>query len=346
LTNDNSGQDSDPIFASDGETMVFSREKPNDAREFWSIDPRGTKVRKLDAAPDWYSATKSSPYFTSGEEEEAPPSSPTPAQEESASPPATGESAAQPEHSSVTALDAVTDAADHPPEILKAPDGSGEIFWRKGKEGEGPEEVLNWVMWFRDSKSGQETQIGRLPGFPSFQPLHIRGNKDQQFLFEGPLRLTFFACHLDSTNGDTVEAFDFNKRKLIQLSPNYATPFPLPGEPAFLTLTENRYVPIPGSTKTANCSYIERWAANLKESCDNYEAYLRFHGMSSDDVVEGFTRAEYEKQLRENKERGHQCYGQPEARYARKGTAAICYGASMYRPGKTPAVITIRNGAD
>ena len=80
----------------------------------------------------------------------------------------------------MTALDAVTDATDRPPEIIKAPDGSGEIFWRKGKEGEGPEEVLNWVMWFRDSKSGQETQIGRLRGFPSFEPLHIRGNKDQQ----------------------------------------------------------------------------------------------------------------------------------------------------------------------
>ena len=103
---------------------------------------------------------------------------------------------------------------------------------------------------------------------------------------------------------------------------------------------------IPGSTKTANCSYLERWAANLKESCDNYEAYRRFHGVSSDDVVEGLTREEYEKQLRENKEKGHECYGQPEVRYARKESAAICYGASMYRPGKTPAVITIRNRVD
>ena len=120
-------------------------------------------------------------------------------------------------------------------------------------------------MWFRDSKSSQETQIGRLR-VPSFEPLQISGNKDpqrsrrepsdvdgqresvgereraNQFLFEGPLRLIFFSCHLDSTNGTTVEAFDFNKRKLIQLSPNYATPIPLPGEAAFLTLTENRYV--------------------------------------------------------------------------------------------------------
>ena len=255
LTNDNSAQDSDPIFSPNGETIVFTREKPNDVREFWSTDPRGAKVKKLDAAPDWYSAAKSSPYFTSGGEEEAPSSSPTPAQEQSASA-ATPESAEQREHQSVTGLDAVTDATDHPPEIIKAPDGSGEIFWRKGKEGEG-EEVLNRVMWFRDSKSSQETQIGRLRGFPSFEPLHIRGNKDQQrnqrepsevdgqresvgereranqFLFEGPLRLTFFSCHLDSTNGDTVEAFDFNKRKLIQLSPNYATRFPFPGSRRF-----------------------------------------------------------------------------------------------------------------
>ena len=58
LTTDNSGQDSHPIFASDGAMIVFTREKPNDVREFWSIDPRGAKLKKLDAAPDWYSAAK------------------------------------------------------------------------------------------------------------------------------------------------------------------------------------------------------------------------------------------------------------------------------------------------
>ncbi len=105
----------------------------------------------------------------------------------------------------------------------------------------------------------QETKIGKLPAFPSFEPLQIRANKDRQFLFESPLRLTFFSCHLDSTNGTTVEAFDFNKRKLIRLSPTYATPIPLPGEAEFLTLTENRYVKIHGSSKTANCSYVELW---------------------------------------------------------------------------------------
>src|SRR6266700_5936999 len=68
LTNDNSGQDSDPIFSPNGETIVFAREKQNDTREFWSIDPRGTKLKKLDAAPDWDSTAKSYPYCTNRDE--------------------------------------------------------------------------------------------------------------------------------------------------------------------------------------------------------------------------------------------------------------------------------------
>src|SRR5882724_716892 len=51
LTNDNSGQDSGPIFAPDGSIIVFTREKPNDVREFWSVDPLGKTLKKLDAAP-------------------------------------------------------------------------------------------------------------------------------------------------------------------------------------------------------------------------------------------------------------------------------------------------------
>jgi hypothetical protein len=314
LTNDNSGQDVDPIFASNGETIVFTREKPNNTREYWSIDPLGKNLKKLDAAPDWYSATKSSPAFKDFGEEESSSSSPTPPQqEESASPSATSESAQQGgQHQSVTALDAVTNTEDRPPQVIKTPDGSGEIFWRKGKDKDDP---LDWIMWFRDSKSGQETQIGGLRGFPSFEPLRIRQGKDGQFLFDGPLRLVFFSTHLNSSDGDTVEAFDFNKRKLIELSLNWATPIPLPGEAAFLTLTENRYVEIPGSTKTANCSYVERWGTNIKETC-------------------------YEQR------EPPYCEGEPEVRYARKDGAAICYGASMYRPGKDPAVITIRNAPD
>src|SRR2546426_2555464 len=116
LTNDNSGQDISPIFAPDGKTIAFTREKANDTREFWSIEPRGTKLKKLDAAPDWYSTTKSSPYFTNQDEEQSPSGSPAPPQQqEFASPSGPAESAGRPEHPSVTALDATANAQDRPP---------------------------------------------------------------------------------------------------------------------------------------------------------------------------------------------------------------------------------------
>jgi hypothetical protein len=77
------------------------------------------------------------------------------------------------------------------------------------------------------------------------------------------LRVAFFGLHLNSTDGDTCFALDLNGPRFVRLSPNWAAPVPLPGQSAFLTLTENRYLPLPGTTKTANCSYIERWDAEL-----------------------------------------------------------------------------------
>src|SRR5438552_18602524 len=54
LTNDNSGQDVAPIFDSSGETIAFTREKPNKVIEYWTIKPRGEGLNKLDTAPSWY----------------------------------------------------------------------------------------------------------------------------------------------------------------------------------------------------------------------------------------------------------------------------------------------------
>ena len=279
LTNDNSGQDSAPIFAPDGATIVFTREKPNDVHEFWSIDPRGTEFKKVEAAPDWYTQAKSSPYFTNVDAEESPSPSSAASPEESASP------------------------AETPPPSYKSPDGSVELLLREDPNDEadqidGPGHGKHYLL--RDLKTGAETEFGNLPGFDGvFGLLHEKQDKDQHFLFDGPLRLAFFDLHLNSTDGDTVFALDLTGPRLVRLSPNWAAPIPLPGEAAFLTFTENRYVPILGSKKTANCSYMERWDDKLNK-----------------------------------------------VRYAHEKSTAICYGASMYRPGKDPRVITLRRGAD
>jgi hypothetical protein len=116
----------------------------------------------------------------------------------------------------------------------------------------------------RDLKSGTDTPFADIPGFEgAFGILHENQTPERCFLFDGALRLAFFDLHLNSSDGTTVFALDLVRKRFVRLSPNWATPFPLPGESAFLTVTENRYVPIPGSEKTANCSYVERWDDKL-----------------------------------------------------------------------------------
>jgi hypothetical protein len=281
LTNDNSGQDAAPIFDSSGETIVFTREKPNKVVEYWTIKPRGEGLKKLEAAPSWYVEAKTSPYFTNLE----------PESESSAAPSASPES-------SESANESPTSTRSY-----KSPDGAFELVLREDPNDEAdqvdmPGHGARYLLC--DLKSGTETPFADLEGFEgAFGILHERQNPERHFLFEGALRLAFFDLHLNSSDGTTVFALDLTRKRLVRLSPNWATPFPLPGESTFLTFTENRYVPIPGSTKTANCWYIEHWDENL-------------------------TRL----------------------RYARENTAAICYGFSMYRPGKNPSVITLRRTSD
>jgi hypothetical protein len=284
LTADNSGQDVDPIFAPEGETIVFSREKQGSPVEFWSVRTLGGEPAKLDSLPDWYEQTKTSPYFTNRDISTL---------GESASP-----ATLSPEPSSPSLAGMMGGRRSY-----KAPDGSVEIILREdpsdlddrvNSERHGKHYVIRYL------KTGIQADFGTLPGFfGAYEILHERQNPDRQFLLEGLLRVAFFGLHLNSSDGDTCFALDLNGPRFVRLSPNWAAPLPLPGEPAFLTLAENRFVPIPGSTKTANCSYLERWDAQLQK-----------------------------------------------VRYARPKTAAIFYGASMFRPERTPNVITIRQNAD
>jgi hypothetical protein len=243
LTNDTCGQDSGPIFSPSGETIVFTREKANDLREFWSVSPRGADLKRLNVAPDWYAQAKSAPYFTNADLQKTEPTTATSLPAESASPSAT----ATP--------------------IYKSPDGAFELILRENPNDEddqidGPGHGKHFVL--RHLKTGTETEFSNVPGFYGvYGLLHDSQDQTRRFLFDGPLHLAFFDLHLNSTDGDTVFALDFSGPRLVRLSPNWATPILLPDEPAFLTFTENRYVPIPGSKKTANCSYIERWDEKL-----------------------------------------------------------------------------------
>jgi len=265
LTHDDSGQMVNPAFASDGETIVFTRELGS-TTDYWSIEPRGGKLQRLPTAPGWYDAKEKPSFFTNSQDEtETNPDVPT---------------------------------EGHNPVTLTAPDGSVQLILRETQDEDdqvdGPGHGKHYEI--RAVATGKTTNFADLPGFEGvYEILHNSQDKEQRFLFQPPLKVAFFGLHLNSTDGDTSFALDLTAPRLIRLSPNWAAPIVLPGEPAFLTLAEVRYVQIPHSKKTANCSYIDRWNASFQK--------VRY---SSD-------------------------------------TAAICYGASMYRPGMTPAVITVRN---
>ena len=229
LTKDNAGQDSGPIFAPDGATIVFTREKPGNVREFWSIDPRGTGLKKMEAAPDWYIQAKSSPYFTNVEPEESASPSPTASSEESSSP------------------------TETPPPSYKSPDGSVELILREDPKDEddqidGPGHGKHYLL--RDLKTGTETEFEKLPGFYGvFGLLHETQDKDQHFLFDGPLRLAFFDLHLNSTDGDTVFALDLTGHALSGFRLIGLHQFRFPVKPRFSRLQRIVMCPSPAAKK-------------------------------------------------------------------------------------------------
>ena len=228
LSRDNAGQDRDPVWAPDGKTIVWTRQL-NGGAQIWSISPLGQDAKRLQSAPAWYRQTKTSSYFASEGRIEA----------------------------------AVGDRAPG----FRTPDGVTDLVLRRLPDDEEFDgEGAGKHYFLRDVKTGVTTDFEKLPGFYGAYDLMTRNDKPEQtFLWSGPLHLAFFSLHLDSTEGTTVFALDFTGPRLVRLAPNYAAPIMLPGQNAFLSVNFMRYVPIPGSKKTANCQFIERFDEKLKK---------------------------------------------------------------------------------
>jgi len=63
LTNENVAQVTNPRFAPDGETIVFTRELGIN-KEYRSVEPHGKNLHVLPAAPPWYDKKNDAPFFT------------------------------------------------------------------------------------------------------------------------------------------------------------------------------------------------------------------------------------------------------------------------------------------
>ena len=264
LTKDDSGQDRNPVFAPDGETIVFTRELPGGGKQCWSVEPHGGNLHPLDTEPDWYKHAADSPYFAYPKDASEPTPTPT----------------AKPD--SIRPVFPIDDAV----EVVLTPTPTADK--------DNPDE---WSTSLRERQTGKETPLGKMAGWSPRQLLDQEGGASKPSLLEGALQVTFIATSLGSTDGATVYAIGSGKPGFMRLARNTAIPYPLRGEAAFLTFAEERYVPFGDGSHTANCSYTDRWDASLRR-----------------------------------------------VRYARKDAAALCYGASMYRPGQTPAVVTMLAG--
>ena len=269
LTNDDTVQDTNPFFAPDGNTIVFTRAPTAGKSEIWSIEPRGGGLKQLSLAPDWYKQAASSPDAVDSDSL----GKPAPKSDEYQG----------------------ADGLEH----YKLPDGSAEIIVQKSKDLKYPSEVF----FLEDLKTGKRVELVPPPedlaplmkdGEAALMALDAAGHS--YFVIEPPMRFAFVSAQLSS--GGIVWALDLNSHEFTQIAGDgYAIPIPLPGEGAFLSLTGERYVPFGTGKKTANSSYLERWDAQLKS-----------------------------------------------IRYARDA-AGLCYGASMYRPGKKPLVIWVPRGS-
>lgn len=259
LTDTQTGQDIAPVFSSDGREIVFQRQqKAND--EWWMIETSGRNPHQITQPPEWYAKRQAAaPRFALinleweryYDESFSPPVTPQPKPNETPKP---------------TRLV----APDHSIEIILDRTGDDEQDYDGGR--------LGSQYRVRSLKDEEESLLGSWQNFETlWDPLHLRGEDNHFFLIEPPLRTVFFYRHLNSTDGTRVYGLDFQKKRVIPLSTNGATPVPISGEPFFFAIAEERYRPL-GDGRAVNCSYLDLWNAQLEKRRFGSDAPAVFYG--------------------------------------------------------------------
>jgi hypothetical protein len=318
LTEFDNGQDHAPLFSADGTQIVFTHvNETSDGKdvveaasnapaslEYWQVNTLGGSLKRLDSPPEWYKAAVNSPYFAFWKPDNWPQDQPFYGY------------AGKGWDNKGNPLPGIL---NKPPASYTSPDHRYQLVLRLGADDLDMNGPWNGKLYeLKELQTGKTWKLGQLPDFMGLTNLqHLSSNPKELFLQQGPLNVAFFSVHEGSTFGEATVALDMTKPKMLLLPGNQvpiplpkedqtgdwgrmvqqrgnALPIPLTGESYFLAVSEKRYEPIPGSSHTANLSYLARFDASLRETP-----------------------------------------------YVNAGSAPNFYGASLFRPGRTPVVMEV-----
>jgi hypothetical protein len=291
LTNEDAGQDHDPVFAPAGSVIIYQRSLKKGS-QWRSIQITGKGDRLLAEAPAWYVKHAEKPTCF-GDPEAVPD-------------PAGGErfyTASSPGDIVFETRDAssaiiLKDVAVHPA------DSSDPTWYPK-------------AAWLREKGHEQDDAI---ESFPIFSPSRGKGENrfwteplsrgevshEQQpnenhgvfggledcilllekspFLEVPLLRAAFFSQHRGSTDKEGLFALDLKTRRLMELAPNGGSIIPLSGLPGFACICNQLYLPL-GDGRSVNCDYLDLWDSQMRRFRFAEKKPAQFHGASL--LVEG-----------------------------------------------------------
>lgn len=259
LTEAKGVDDVNPFFSPDGSVIVFTRYNGND-KSTWSIEPLGRNLTKLSDTPDWYENVLAIGHETNSD------------------------LFLKPNQTRVS--DLIEKADDDSSESYRIPGGGSVVL-------KGNQDMTSTVTIVDSNKSVHKIHCDNSSG----SACTLWGDDNQHILFqpENHLKLLFTNYHLDSTDGNQTSAIDLNDFTVHPLishghyvpsgtvengTPGSVSPIPIPGEPAFLSWTDIRFVSYGTQGKTDYSSYLERWDSSFHQTNYSHPGGGQFYGGS------------------------------------------------------------------
>jgi len=202
------------------------------------------------------------------------------------------------------------DAKDRPPFSFESPDGKYRLVLHLGNEDWEENGPGNGKLYeFKNLKTGKSWRLGDLPGFLGLTALlHESSDPQTLFLQQGDLNVVFFSLHMGSSFGEWCIALNLSQPSLHFLPGNDV---PFPSKRVGAVGGNAIPIPLPG------------------ESCFLVKGGKRYEPIPGSKKLANISYlARFDASLKDTP-------------YVRLHTAPQFYGASLFRPGKSPEVLKI-----